>query len=271
MKNITYNNINSNFCFENVCLELNKFWIKQNLLNKNKIWLTITIYNKQNKSFTLINNLPFNIGDYPDIIIVLKQIFDTKSFSNRKDKINNIVFKYYLEGKFNWKEYAINLLLFILYSIFLVYATFIIFYVTSEIFNILLCTETINNNNLEVISQSTMPPYIKENTCDKYNNNSILSNFFDKSSFSYIYYPNQYNPNNFFEINTNITYEDNNITTLNSILSKQFYVLDKTVQEFREYFNKNELLKHDLKSIATEYSNYKAYCLNKNNIVTTFK
>jgi hypothetical protein len=206
--------------------------------------------------------LPFNIRDYTDVIIVLKQVFGTKSLSNRKDKINNIVFKYYLENKFDWKEYSLNVLIFILYSIFLVLSTFIIFYATSILFNILLCTETINNNNLEVIGQSTMSSDImKENTSVKYNNKcafSIFSDFFDKSCSSYKYYPKY-----FIGTNLNITYGDNNLSSLNYIISKQFYVLDKTVQEFTKYFNNNESLKYDLNAIATEYSYYKEYCIPK--------
>jgi len=205
--------------------------------------------------------LPFNVLDYTDIVIVLKQVFGTKSLSNRKDKINNIVFKYYLEKKFDWKEYSINILIFILYSIFLVLSTFIIFYITSVLFNVLLCTETISNNNLDVICQSTKPSdIIKENISVKYNNKCVFSifiDFFDKSGSSYKYYPKN------FIGNVNITYGDDNVSSLNYIISKQFYVLNKTVQEFTMYFNSNELLKYDLNSIATEYSYYKEYCLNK--------
>lgn len=134
MKNLTYNNLNSNFSFENVCLELNKFWANENILNNSKIWLSITVFNKQNKSITLINNLPFNTRDYTDINIVLKQVFETKAFSNRKDKINNIVFKYCLEDTKNSNnryiifvkdmlKYIIPMLI-ILYFILITYVVF---------------------------------------------------------------------------------------------------------------------------------------------------
>jgi len=239
MKNITYNNINSKFSFENVCLELNNFWIKEKLFNNKKIWLTITVSNKQNKSFTLINNLPFNILDYTDVIIVLKQVFDNKMFSNRKDKINNIVFKYYLENKFDWKEYSINVLIFILYSIFLVLSTFIIFYATSVLFNVLLCSEIINNN-LDVINENTISSnVIKENTFVKCTNKclfSVFSDFFDKSNF-YRHYPGCF-------IEYDYPYKYDNI-----------YLPDHAVQ----YMNNAEALKCDLIAIATECTSILKY------------
>jgi len=260
MKNVTYNNINSIFSFENICLELNKFLIKENLLYKSKIWITITVYNKQNKSFILLNNLPFYIKDYTDIIIVLKKVFETKSFFNRKDKINKIVFSYYLENKFTWKEYSVNILILILYSVFLLLSTFIIFYATNLLLNLFICTENINNN-LEIINQSTMSLDIaKENSNNNYNNKcifSIFSRFFVKSCSSpYIYYPS-----NFLETNFKMTHLDNNISSVDYIISKQFIILDKTIQEFTKYFNDKELLIYDLNAWATEFSYYKQYCL----------
>lgn len=267
MKNLTYNNINSNFSLENVCLQLSKFWLKENLIKNSKIWLTITVFNKQNKSFILINNLPFNTSDYTDFVVVLKQVFETKIFSNRKDKMDRIIFKYYLESKFNWKEYYLNILLFILYWIFLVFTTFILFYATSVIFNILLCVETINNNNLEVISQSTISSDIIKGNTKNINKCvfSVFSDFFDRSNISYVYYPSYFTGNN---NSINIIICDSNsvssldsISSLDYIISKQFYILNKTVESYTNYFNKNEALKCDLNAIATEYSYYKQYCI----------
>jgi hypothetical protein len=72
MKQTIYN-LNCKFAFNNVCTELTKFWLNEIIeLNTSKIWLTVIVYNKKNKSYTLINNLPFNTLDYSDIAIVLK-------------------------------------------------------------------------------------------------------------------------------------------------------------------------------------------------------
>jgi hypothetical protein len=134
-----------------------------------------------------------------------------------------------------------------------------------------LITENINNN-LEIINQSTLSSdIVKENSYIKRTNKcvfSIFSDFFDKPYSSYKYYPNQYDLNNFFGININTTHVDNKVSTLDYIKSKQFYVLDKTVQQFTKYFNNNELLKYDLNAIAAEFSYYKQYCLTNNNIAT---
>ncbi len=102
MKQTIYN-INCKFAFDNVCTELTKFLLNEIIgSNYSKIWLTVIVYNKKNKSYTLINNLPFNTLDYSDIIIVLKQVFEAKNLSNRKDLLNKIIFK------FNFENYNIN-------------------------------------------------------------------------------------------------------------------------------------------------------------------
>ena len=105
MKNLTYNNINSSFTFNTILTLLTKFWIDEviNIKLYTKIWLTIIVYNSNDKSFTLINNLPFNINSYTDVLIVLKQVFNT-SFFNDRDILNTIVFKYNFECKNNYKR-----------------------------------------------------------------------------------------------------------------------------------------------------------------------
>jgi len=52
---------------------------------------------KDNRSLTLIKNLPFNTMDYTDVTIVLKQIL--YKIHGKKYIIKNIVFKYYFENK----------------------------------------------------------------------------------------------------------------------------------------------------------------------------
>ena len=121
MQNLIYNNINSRFTYNTIWSLLTKFWINE-IINKksySKIWLTITVYNHHNNSFTLIHNLPFNVDSYTDILIVIKQVFNT-SFFNDKDILNTIVFKYYLESKDNYKRDLYITDLFIVISIILI-------------------------------------------------------------------------------------------------------------------------------------------------------
>ena len=145
MRIITYNNINSSFTFENVCLILTKFWTNEVLVsNKLKIWLSITVY-KKNKSIILIDNLPFNTCDYTDLVVVLQQNFVANIKKNKKSMLDKIVFSFHFENKHDRITYSIYLIMFMLYIIFLICSTFLIFYGASEIFNII---EIISNNNI---------------------------------------------------------------------------------------------------------------------------
>ena len=119
MKKTTYN-MNCQLSFENVCSQLTKFWqgeiIKSNF---SKVWVSIIVTNNRNKSRLLINNLPFNTLNYTDIIIVLKQVFEDKKFSNRKDILKRIDFNFKLEDEYNRSSYN-------LYWYILIYIIFII-------------------------------------------------------------------------------------------------------------------------------------------------
>ena len=100
MKNTSYSNINLDFTFENVCSKLTTFWLNEVMtLNKSKVWLTIRVLNRNNRSFTLLTNLPFSTSEYTDVVIVLRQIFDTKFLSERQDILDRIDFEYYFEDK----------------------------------------------------------------------------------------------------------------------------------------------------------------------------
>ena len=114
MQNLTYNNLYLQFTFNTIWSLLTKFWIKEVINKKSnvKIWLTITVYNSRNKSFTLINNLPFNTNSYTDVLIVLKQVFNTSIF-NDQDILNTIIFKYHFEDINNYKKdlYFTNMLI----------------------------------------------------------------------------------------------------------------------------------------------------------------
>jgi len=260
MKTKIYNNINSSFNFENVCLILSRFWMNEiSIRNNSKIWLSITVYNKRNKEFTIIKNLPFNTDSYTDIVIVLKQVFNNSILPNKKAILASMIFSFYLENKYDWKEYSIDIIIFTLYAMFLACGTFILFYTVSELFNIV---ETMNNNTLVISSGTLLSDSLERNTYKDSNKCifNILNDLFDKSSSS------RYYPSYFIDSNININLfqiakGNDNISLLDYITSKQFYVLDSTVQSFSEYFYNNDLLKYDLNKIAKEYSYYKQYCL----------
>lgn len=123
MQNIRYNNINCKFVFDDISSLFTKFWINEVTTKKQykKIWLTIIVNHSNDKSFTLINNLPFTTDNYTDILIVIKQVFEINVF-NDKDVLNNIVFKYYLEHKDNSKRklYFKNILIYVLFIIIII-------------------------------------------------------------------------------------------------------------------------------------------------------
>lgn len=163
MKNLTYNNINSSFTFNTILTLLTKFWIDEviNIKLYSKIWLTIIVYNSNDKSFTLINNLPFNINSYTDVLIVLKQVFNT-SFFNDRDILNTIVFKYNFECKNNYKRdiYNTNMFIYIsiiIIAIILLFCTFILYTEISSIYNTAYINEEILNYANEKIKNNNIP------------------------------------------------------------------------------------------------------------------
>lgn len=235
MKNLTYNNINSIFSFENVCLELNKFWANEKIFNNAKIWLTITVFNKQNKSFILINNLPFNTRDYTDINIVLKQVFETKSFSNRKDKINNIVFKYYLEDTKNSNKNLIiplphlfKYIIPIFIATYLILIVYVVFIQVDQLYNFEEINEEILNISNNIIKSSEI-----EKSVDIHTKQCVFKPFITlfNNSATCNYYPSYIAKHNF-------AYNNENICLPADIL---------------EYMAETELLKRDLIAIITEY------------------
>jgi len=100
----TYSNINANFTFENIYSHVNKFW-RNEVINKKeytRIFLTIVVSTGNNKSYKLINQLPFNINNSNrGLFIVLKQTLNNKYFFSRKEILSNISFRYGFD-KYNY-------------------------------------------------------------------------------------------------------------------------------------------------------------------------
>jgi hypothetical protein len=116
-----------------------------------------------------------------------------------------------------------------------------------------------NGNTLEVINQDILSLDVKQKTSSKYTNKCVFNIFSDLFDNSYSY--SKYYPSCFIETNVKIINKENNISSLDYIYSKQFYILDKSVKSFMKYYDCNEELKYDLNAIRIEYSYYKKYCL----------
>lgn len=196
MRNLAYNNINSRFTYNIIWTLLSKFWINEVIKQKyySKLWLTLIVYNSNNKSFTLINNLPFNIDSYTDILIVLKQVFKT-SFFNDRDIISTVVFKYHFVSKNNYKRhlYITNLYLYISILIIVLILLICIYVLYIDIFSIynsdLISKETLNfsyNGSLKEFNKeynnSSNKNYFFSPIVDLFNGNyNVPSKFIDKN------------------------------------------------------------------------------------------
>lgn len=244
MQQIIYN-INYKFTFNNVCRELTKFWLNEIIVsNSPKIWLSIIVYNKNNKSYVLINNLPFNTLDYTDIIIVLKQVFEAKILSNRKDFLNKIIFKFYFENKSNLKNYNFiwYILIYLIYiiTILLIFITLIICLDASQI------TYNLANDQIFSISDNNFKSTVTSDTLDTLSTKQCIFNPFIKVFSSTYYFPSYFLPT---ELRVDIKY----LNLLEDIYYKQLSILDNNYKLFIEYTKNTELLKYDLNAIITEY------------------
>lgn len=239
----TYRNINVNFTFKNVCLELILFWINEVVKsNYSKIWLTIIIINKNNRSSLLIKNLPFDTSVYTDIIIVLKQTLETKKSVN-KDILKTIVFKYHFEKPkhvYNWNVFSkiiVNIILFLITLFTIIACLFFIFSDTNELFNIALNENQLISNNkvqeipLEILSRKycIFDPFIK--LFNTSNTVSYIPNYFipsklevknlDFNLLEYIIH-NQYIILDYYTMDST-----KQITELNKILEQYKTIIDK--------------------------------------------
>ncbi len=251
MRSLAYNNINTRFTYNNVWTILTKFWLNEVLNQKSysKIWLTLIVYNSNNKSFTLINNLPFNINNYTDILIVLKQVFNTNLYKDN-DILNTVVFKYHLEGKDNYKRdlkitqvyLSISILIIILLLLICIFIVYISIYSTYNIEHI--DKETLNfacenlkifNNkelNLNPSKQCIFRPFI-----DLFSVNTVVpSGFIDKNLDELEVFKPLFNYNETkAEINTN------SYTDLLLKLNKRLVSHENLVDDLLKMVEKNPL------------------------------
>jgi hypothetical protein len=227
----TYNNIDCKFTFENICSLTTKFWLK-NVVNKHyKIWLTIIVVNSDERHIKLIDRLPFNTSDFTDVIVVLRQIFESKILLNRKDNLNRIIFKCHFD---NEKKIKINKSRFILYTFITITLLSILFLIFILLFfNYIL--ELIYYDSLYNIETTN----VYECTDNVSKNNCIFNPII--SMFNAPYYKSCFHPNE-------IRVECDNWNLLEYIIYNQFNILNNQVYVTREYIE-------ELNNILLRYQN----------------
>ena len=194
MQSLIYKNINSHFTYENIYLHLNNFWLSKVITsNYSKIWLSIHImYTNNNNSLTLIKNLPFNINDYKDLLLVIKENYkDTISTHNSEYNLKSIQFTYRFENKVDNRIFLLKLVLYIsLLTILLI--------LLIDLYNYYYMANIIYDNNYINGYLKRIPEELYENCSNKTSINptnktdTIFKSFidlFDKSQSKYKYFP----------------------------------------------------------------------------------
>lgn len=245
MKKTTYNNINCVCSFKNICTQLNKFWVnEENIKKYNKIWLTIVVCDKYNKSYTLIKNLPFNTSDYTDVIVVLKQVFDSSITlaGTKKNILDNIIFKCYFEkhkDTYNWNKIFQNVFIYITLILAIIILTLLLILLIAMLqlfsFEEIINEETLNTAN-SIINSSIYTE--NSDVC----NNCVFDPFiklFDKNGKYYSYYPSYFIP-------TKLEVDNQEFNLLEYILYNQYVILDYYTADSREYIS-------DLNDIITNF------------------
>jgi len=229
--NLSYTNLNIPFKFNNVSEILADFWVNEVLKsNSSKVWLTVIVKNNTKKSYILINNLPFNTSDYPDLAIVLKQVFKAKYLSNRIDYLNYMGIKVHYEKKTN--QFFNKLLTFL--SIILTFlCSLLFFYFFLSILETFSFTTTEALNNSTTISDYDSIPnekFISFST-EKNNRGLIFKpfiNVFNKSSTNIIYFPSHFLP-------TKIVSTQKDFNMLEYLLYEQYGILAIYVDILKDY------------------------------------
>lgn len=241
MKRITYNNINLEFTFENVCSKLTSFWLNEVMpLNKSKIWLTINVLNENNRSYILIKNLPFNASDFSDVCIVLKQVFNTNILTNRQDKMDRIIIEYRFNElkskRFVYRKLLISLLI-LLNLILVLLLTLIVFGDISQIFWPEIIPEEILKEATNITEGCLKDPELYKITPST-TRTSVFQPCIDVFNCKYSY-PSYFSP-------SNLKVDDIDFNLLEYIIYQQYVILDYTTTDLNNYIN-------DLNHILEQY------------------
>lgn len=215
MQYLTYNNLNSLFTFNNIWSLFTKFWINE-VINKrySKIWLTIKLINSNNKSFTLINNLPFSTNGYTDILIVLRQVFDTSIYD--RNILSSIIFKYHFEYKDDYKKYIniTNIYIYIISTLIiliLILCMSLLLFDVYQIYNI----EYINKELFNSVTENIKYSHSREYN-EIYTKRFIFSPFIELFNGNYTSFPSKFVDINSTELNELKCLLNNENITLNN-------------------------------------------------------
>jgi hypothetical protein len=236
-----YDNINCDFTFGNVCSFITKFWTSnRNVFNYRKIWLSISVVNTNNRSIKLIDNLPFNTSDFTDVIIVLRQIFESKILLNRNDQLNQIIFKFGFEKEVSRCEIILRRIKKIFFYTFTFIAFIFITLLILNIYNYIVIIDLLSDLNINLAENSFNDNCIEnliklsdknDDNCEETNKEKkfcIFSLFINLFNGSISYYPSHFAPNlNRVEI------IDFNL--LEYIIYNQYAILDHHTLFSKEY------------------------------------
>ena len=256
MKNLTYNSLNCFFTYENVCLQLKGFWRKEMInfrgFNHARVWLTITVIDRNNNSFTLINNLPFNTNDYKDVLSTIWDNYKNYFVISSENRLKSINFSYYVEDKKN-NQYKVNfqniymfLYKLFLVTIFLIIICILLLYMLDYYnYDILLIKRDILNIDEDIRSE----PYIYSSNIyyAKTNGFCIFTPFIDlfnkSGTTSYNYFPSYFVPT-YFNIPTL------HISSIDIIVNDQYKILYNNADDLHKLFLDLAHILHEYKEIV---------------------
>ncbi len=229
-----YNNLNCEFIFNNIWSLLTKFWISEVITKKgsSKIWLTIIINHTSNKSFTLINNLPFRVKGYTNVLAVIKQVLNTSVFCE-KNKLKTIYFIYHFDAFQNKNKYKQDLNITNMF----IYLSLALLMLILVFFTFILFLEVYQTYNISIIDENVLY-CAHENIKDYKEFNEVSTKRFIFSSFIELFKENSCSfPSKFVDIN------ENDLNELKSLLNNQNVIADNSVSFHKTMLKNNDRLK----------------------------
>lgn len=200
-----------------------------------KIWLSIII-DDGTKSTVIIHNIPFNVSDYSDVTIVLRQSIDCLKYSI--SGIKNITFKFIMEKEvvISYNSTIINILL-LSWTIVLTLVVVLIFFDVD-----MLLDEPLRDTLCKDINLSDNPLNLKEKSANSNKLNPFII-LFQKDSTSH-YFPSYFLPSNIntasddFNLLEYILYQQYHVLSIHSILTNEY--IDSVHDIINQYKNLNE-------------------------------